>query len=72
MLPRGLFLGFGKDSPGTVDRLVAGKRDEHRPELGAALAPRECTTKRTQIAADGLQLTDDRPGSTLLEIVGRT
>src|SRR6478672_10018909 len=39
--------------------LVAGQRRDHRPQLGSALLSGQRHAQRTQVAADGLQLTDE-------------
>ncbi len=42
-------------------RLVAGQRPHDSPQLGTAVSPGQREPQRAQVAADGLQLADDRP-----------
>src|SRR5262249_46274489 len=50
-------------------RLLSRQGGEHRPELRAALPPRERAANGMQVAADRLQLAQDRPGGVLVEAV---
>src|SRR4051794_32014948 len=49
------------------ERLVAVERGDDRPELRAALLSAQRDAQRTEVAADRLQLADERAGLRLVE-----
>ncbi len=57
-----VFVSVSKSRIDPPERLFAGQRGDHGPQLGAALTPGQRDAKRTQVTAHRFQLSNERAG----------